>query len=251
MLASRAAMTGLYHNRKDQFVIESCQQYNIVRSHDRYSRKRDLVRMPDLRSSHAPPAGASGSLDDLLAWTEDDWPRMAALLALRRQWIDRPVPGAAPGLRPGHRGVPRRPTARRCGRSWRACRGCAGSSGPIATSRTGPGSSAIGWSMPGWTGSRPLLRPRDGDLGTLEEGGGGSATRPITRKPTFHRQQGGIWRDARGAAVYLLGARIVHVGRNTDFQIHDAFVDAIGAPRFRRRRGSSISAAGSARPPSP
>ena len=48
----------------------------------------------------------------------------------------------------------------------------------------------------------------------------------------FHRQHGGVWRDLRGAVVYMLGARVVHLGRNDRFELHDRFADAIdtGAP---------------------
>lgn len=76
------------------------------------------------------------------------------------------------------------------------------------------------------------MAPRDGDLGTL-------TADPDIRYPgyytdcDFHLQAGGIWRDDRGALVYLLGARLVHVGRNDAFELHDAFAAAIGglAPR--------------------
>lgn len=184
--------------------------------------------MPDLRSSDAPPAGASGSLDDLLAWTEDDWPRMAALLALRRQWMteqfqalrqayDQATGGAPPTDRAAARAVMEGlPGVRRFqwthrfiqDRTWVECH-------RLVDARLDR--------------LEALLRPRDGDLGTLEEAA--DFRYPTYYEDTdFHRQQGGIWRDARGAAVYLLGARIVHVGRNTDFQIHDAFVEAIGDP---------------------
>src|SRR5262249_37296074 len=40
-------------------------------------------------------------------------------------------------------------------------------------------------------------------------------------------QTGGIWQDDRGALVYLMGARLVHVGRNDAFELHDAFAAAI------------------------
>lgn len=43
----------------------------------------------------------------------------------------------------------------------------------------------------------------------------------------FHRQDGGVWRDLRGAIVYMLGARVVHLGRNDRFELHDRLADAI------------------------
>ncbi len=64
--------------------------------------------------------------------------------------------------------------------------------------------------------------PRDGDLGTL-------VLDPDQAYPDyysgidFHRQDGGIWRDDRGAAIYAMGARVIHVGKNDDFGLHKAF----------------------------
>jgi ubiquinone/menaquinone biosynthesis C-methylase UbiE len=43
----------------------------------------------------------------------------------------------------------------------------------------------------------------------------------------FHRQYGGVWRDLRGAVVYMLGARVVHLGNNDRFELHDRFAEAI------------------------
>jgi SAM-dependent methyltransferase len=71
-----------------------------------------------------------------------------------------------------------------------------------------------------------VLSPRDGDLGTL-------SLDPELQYPDyyvgidFHRQPGGIWRDYRGAAIYAMGARVIHVGRNDDFQLHEKFVHDI------------------------
>lgn len=184
--------------------------------------------MSDPRPTDAPPATARESLDGLLAWSQADWPRMAALLALRRRWMtgqfqalrrayDRATAGAPPADRAAARTVLEAlPGVRRFqwthryiqDRTWFECH-------RLVDDRLDR--------------LETLMQPRSGDLGALE-------TAPDIRYPAyyadtdFHRQRGGIWRDSRGAAVYLLGARIVHVGRNTDFQIHDAFVDAIGDP---------------------
>lgn len=68
------------------------------------------------------------------------------------------------------------------------------------------------------------LEPRPGDLGTL-------TLEPDLDYPAyytaidFHRQPGGIWRDTRGAAIYAMGARVIHVGRNDRFELHDKFID--------------------------
>ena len=69
------------------------------------------------------------------------------------------------------------------------------------------------------------LAPAEDDLGTLS--GTEGFAYPAYYTFDYHRQAGGVWRSDAGAAIYLLGARIVHVGRNSDFQLHDQFVDEI------------------------
>jgi ubiquinone/menaquinone biosynthesis C-methylase UbiE len=77
------------------------------------------------------------------------------------------------------------------------------------------------------------MASRNSDLGTL-------TADPDIRYPAyytgtdFHLQGGGIWRDDRGALVYLLGARLVHVGRNDAFELHDAFAAAIDGAAPKR-----------------
>jgi ubiquinone/menaquinone biosynthesis C-methylase UbiE len=68
-----------------------------------------------------------------------------------------------------------------------------------------------------------LLEPRQGDAGALELDA--AITYPeYYATIDFHRQRGGIWRDDRGAAIYAMGARVIHVGRNDAFALHDEFV---------------------------
>jgi SAM-dependent methyltransferase len=43
----------------------------------------------------------------------------------------------------------------------------------------------------------------------------------------FHRQDGGIWRDDRGALIYALGARVVHVDSKQPYALHDALAARI------------------------
>lgn len=43
----------------------------------------------------------------------------------------------------------------------------------------------------------------------------------------FHRQDGGIWRDDRGALIYALGARVVHVDSKQPYALHDALAAQI------------------------
>jgi ubiquinone/menaquinone biosynthesis C-methylase UbiE len=78
-----------------------------------------------------------------------------------------------------------------------------------------------------------MLAPSDGDLGTLTADA--SMLNPAYYADTdFHLQKGGIWRDDRGALVYLMGARLVHVGRNDAFELHDAFAASLGNIQPRR-----------------
>jgi len=66
------------------------------------------------------------------------------------------------------------------------------------------------------------LEPRSDDLGslTLET----DMTYPkYYEEIDFHRQKGGIWRDDAGAAIYAMGARVIHIGKNDTFGLHDIF----------------------------
>ena len=69
---------------------------------------------------------------------------------------------------------------------------------------------------------KACFEPRDGDLGTL-------TLNPDINYPEyyaetdFHRQMGGIWQDDKGAATYAMGARVIHIGKNDDFGLHDDF----------------------------
>lgn len=72
-----------------------------------------------------------------------------------------------------------------------------------------------------------LMAPKNSDLGTL------SADLKIEypayySEMDFHLQHGGIWRDDRGALIYFMGARLVHVGKNDSFELHDAFAKSLG-----------------------
>lgn len=77
------------------------------------------------------------------------------------------------------------------------------------------------------------LAPQADDLGKL-------SADPRMQYPAyyentdFHLQKGGIWRDDRGALVYLLGARLVHVGRNDAFELHDVFATSLGDLKPKR-----------------
>lgn len=168
------------------------------------------------------------TIDDILTWPRDMVPRVAALLAQKRFWVtdlfqrlrleyEAAIAGASEPDDPAavQAIMQSLPTARYVqwlhrynqDQTWRLCEA-------MVADRLGQIEAA--------------LKPRDDDLGTLR-------TVADIRYPAYylfdyHRQRGGIWRDAAGAAIYLLGARIVHIGRNTDFQLHDQFVDDIEGP---------------------
>lgn len=65
-----------------------------------------------------------------------------------------------------------------------------------------------------------LLDLTEGDLGVLD-------VDPRFTQPDyyefydFHRQDGGIWRGDRGALVYALGARVIHVDSKQPYALHD------------------------------
>jgi len=165
------------------------------------------------------------SIDDILAWTPEMLPRVAALLALKRRWVtdlfqtlrreyDTAVGSAGePDDREAVAAIMQGlPSARYMqwlhrhnqDQTWRLCEG-------MVSDRLAEIEAA--------------LEPRDGDLGTLRTVD--DIPYPAYYLFDYHRQRGGIWRDAAGAAIYLLGARIVHIGRNSDFQLHDQFADDI------------------------
>jgi SAM-dependent methyltransferase len=171
------------------------------------------------------PGGAREDIEALLDWPADSLPALTTLLALRRRWMaqdfaalraeyERAVAGSgAPDTQAAAEPmVQALPSARGFqwmhrhiqDRTWRLCE-------RIVAARA----EAI----------EAALQPAEADLGTLEKTEGFEY--PAYYTFDYHRQKGGIWRADAGAAIYLLGARIVHVGRNSDFQLHDQFVDEL------------------------
>lgn len=71
-----------------------------------------------------------------------------------------------------------------------------------------------------------VLDPRPDDLGTLETAHDFDYP-DYYASFDFHRQDRGIWRDVRGAIIYAMGARVIHVGRNDGFELHDRFADTV------------------------
>lgn len=175
----------------------------------------------------APPIG------ELLAWPDADHPRVQYLLALRRYWMG-----------PLYRAVREQYEAAVAG-------------GPARTDMASaePVVDALLstryfvwldrhiqdtlWAEVGRMVDARLpeivecLQPRDGDLGTIEELPTTAELPGYYIDNDFHRQIGGIWPDARAAAIYAMGARVIHVGRNDNFELHDAFAASVpmNAPR--------------------
>lgn len=188
-----------------------------------------------------PPEGALAaqsprSIDAILDWTPDTLPAVATLLGLRRYWMgpvfqalrrdyeaavgDGPGPATQAEAEPIVQALP---SARYFqwlhrhiqDRTWALCR-------RIARDRAEELAAA--------------LSTRPDDLGTLTVDGADLPVEiPAYYTFDYHRQDGGIWRGLEGAAVYLLGARIVHAGRNTDFQLHDQVVGDIPVEAPPRR----------------
>ena len=175
----------------------------------------------------------SQTIDGLLAWPDDKLPVLTTLLALRRRWMAydfaelrqqyealfadgqepetqadaelkvQSLPAAA-SFQFMHRHIQ--------DRTWRLCEQIANARGDEIVS---------------------ALQPDMSDLGNLKLDS--ELAYPAYYTFDYHRQTGGIWREDIGAAIYLLGARIVHVGRNSDFQLHDQFVDEIKLVREPER----------------
>jgi ubiquinone/menaquinone biosynthesis C-methylase UbiE len=181
----------------------------------------------------APGVDEGQSIDELLAWRSDELAHIRYLLGLRRYWMDTLYPrlarqyaAAAPGsLEPANKEEARRIIDELPGlrpflwldsyiqhRLWEEA-------GRSADARLE-------------TASR-LMEPAPGDLGTLELDSELALPEYYTRYDVHH-QPGGLWQEDRGAVVYALGARVVHVGRNDTLQLHDAFADDIPYEHPRR-----------------
>jgi len=168
------------------------------------------------------------SIFDILAWRDEEIPRVRTLLGMRKFWSG-PLYGQ---LREEYeRMTDGKPTPETADEAW-----------PIVDALP---------SLPRWAwldrhiqdrlwddvgkmvddrieALSRSLQPKNDDLGTLRIEA--DFTYPDYYETIdFHRQDGGIWREDRGAAVYAMGARVIHVGRNNDFQLHDAFADSLDA----------------------
>lgn len=181
-----------------------------------------------------PSAPPTPSISDLLAWPDADHPRVQFLLALRRHWLGplyravrdqyqaaldgRPAPASLPDAEPLVDGLP-------------------GTGYFIWLDRHIQDTL---WAEVGRMVDARLpeivecLQPHPDDLGTLTELPPDAPLPGYYTEHEFHRQQGGIWPDARGAAIYAMGARVIHVGRNDNFELHDAFAGSVPAQQPAR-----------------
>ncbi|MER5623535.1 class I SAM-dependent methyltransferase [Streptosporangium sp. NPDC002544] len=172
-------------------------------------------------------------VSDFLDWREHEVPRAATLLGLRRYWMSTLYPRLAERYAEAA-GDPEP-------RSFEAAREVIDAL---------PGRDRFLWMdryihLRIWEevgrmaderlAERPdLLDEREDDLGSLTVPEGFQAPAYYTGYD-FHRQDGGIWRDDRGALVYALGARLVHAGRRAPSALHDALTAAIPEDLAPRR----------------
>ncbi len=170
----------------------------------------------------APVGRALTTTSEVLTWAPEDAPRIQTLLALRRHWMttlfcrvrrdyDKAIAGKALPTTMGEAEpiVLGLASTRQFlwldryiqNRLWTEV-------DRIVTPRLGE--------------IEDLLTPRADDLGTLDEAD--EFTYPgYYTGIDFHRQAGGIWRDIKGAAMYAVGARVIHVGKNDNFELHERF----------------------------
>jgi len=162
------------------------------------------------------------SVFDLLAWREAEVPRVRALIAMRKFWSTK-LYGR---LRDEYE------------------RAIVGKSKPIDANEARPIVEGLP-SMARWAWLSRYIQdrlweivavmveeraadliacfePRDNDLGTLTLNPDMKYPQYYT-KTDFHRQPNGIWQDDKGAAIYAMGARVIHIGKNDDFKLHDDF----------------------------
>lgn len=83
-------------------------------------------------------------------------------------------------------------------------------------------------------GDSPVPPRADGGIVTLELDSGLELPQWYTEWD-IHLQPGGVWRDARSARVYELGAKLVMLGENDDYLFHRLFVESAIPDRDYRR----------------
>jgi SAM-dependent methyltransferase len=173
------------------------------------------------------------TIDDLGAWRPEEIPEIAGILAMKRHWsgnlflkVRDEYEAATRGMGPLDHA-----TARPIVEGLRTLRYMLWYDRFCQDRMWQTVGRIVGSRMDEWA---KAIEPRPDDLGTLETVG--DFTYPgYYETLDFHRQDGGVWRDIRGAVVYMLGARLVHVGRNDRFELHDHIARAIEMPTPPKR----------------
>jgi ubiquinone/menaquinone biosynthesis C-methylase UbiE len=164
----------------------------------------------------------TNSIFDILAWRDEEIPRVRSLLAMRRFWSASLYPALRDEYEAAISGKvrPQTPDEAR----------------PFVDAL--PGLPRWAWldrhvqdrlwqDVENMVDARQdelatCLTQRDEDQGAFEIDSD-QAYPAYYEQTDFHRQTGGIWQDDRGAAVYAMGARVIHIGKNDNFGLHDVF----------------------------
>lgn len=168
---------------------------------------------------------AGPGIEEVLEWTAEELPRIRALLGWRRYWMRELYPALA-----------------------REFEAAVGGREPATMQEAVPILDALPsrnrflaldryiqlrlWNTVGVIADDRLRRypdlldPTEADLGSLH-------IDPQFEQPDyyesydFHRQDGGIWRGDRGALVYALGARVIHVDSKQPYALHDTLAERV------------------------
>lgn len=168
---------------------------------------------------------AQPRVHDALTWRPEELVRIRALLAWRRYWQRTLYPQVARDYEAAVGSV--EPDSMEAAKA--VLDGSAGAQRFLALDRY---IHLRLWAEVG----RIVDRRLEDDPGLLEEGPEDLGTLDVDHEfvhPSyyegfdFHRQEGGIWREDRGALVYALGSRVVHVDSRDPYALHDALAASV------------------------